>query len=39
VIVAGSRGLRGLKSVVLGSVSSGLVNHAGRPVLVIPPED
>lgn len=38
VIVAGSRGLRGVKSVLLGSVSSGLAHHAGRPVLVVPPE-
>jgi nucleotide-binding universal stress UspA family protein len=39
VIVAGTRGLRGLKSVVLGSVSSGIVHHARRPVLVVPPQE
>jgi nucleotide-binding universal stress UspA family protein len=39
MIVVGSRGLGGLKSTILGSVSQGLVNHSGRPVLVVPPED
>lgn len=37
LIVTGSRGLSGIKTVVLGSVSHGLVNHSQRPVLVIPP--
>lgn len=36
VIVVGSRGLGALKRVLLGSVSSYVVHHAARPVLVIP---
>lgn len=36
LIVAGSRGLSGIESTVLGSVSHGLVNHSRRPVLVVP---
>ncbi len=36
-IVVGSRGLTGVRSVLLGSVSHGVVNHSHRPVLVIPP--
>ena len=39
VIVVGSRGLGGLQSMILGSVSHALVNHSPRPVLVIPSED
>ncbi len=35
VIVMGSRGLTGLRSMLLGSVSSAVVHHAGRPTLVI----
>ncbi len=35
-IVMGSRGLTGLRSMVLGSVSSAVVRHAGRPTLIIP---
>jgi nucleotide-binding universal stress UspA family protein len=34
-IVIGSRGLSGIKSIVLGSVSGGVVHHATRPVLVV----
>ncbi len=35
VIVMGSRGLTGLSSMLLGSVSGALVHHADRPTLVI----
>jgi len=35
VIVLGSRGLGGIKSFVLGSVSSAVVHHATRPTLVV----
>jgi nucleotide-binding universal stress UspA family protein len=34
-IVVGSRGLSGVKSILLGSVSNGVVHHARRPVLVV----
>lgn len=34
-IVMGSRGLTGLRSVLLGSVSSAVVQHADRPTMVI----
>jgi nucleotide-binding universal stress UspA family protein len=34
-IVMGSRGLTGLRSMLLGSVSNGVVHHAERPALVI----
>jgi nucleotide-binding universal stress UspA family protein len=36
-VVAGSRGLGRVKSALLGSVSSGLLNHARLPVLIVPP--
>jgi nucleotide-binding universal stress UspA family protein len=35
-IVLGSRGLTGVKSLLLGSVSHAVVQHADRPVLVVP---
>jgi nucleotide-binding universal stress UspA family protein len=34
-IVIGSRGLTGLRAMLLGSVSSAVVHHAGRPTVVI----
>lgn len=37
-IVVGSRGLSGVKSALLGSFSRGVVHHARRPVLVVPPD-
>ena len=33
----GSRGLTGIKSLLLGSVSRGVLTHADRPVMVVPP--
>lgn len=36
-IVVGSRGLAGVKSAVLGSVSAGVLHHSRLPVLVVPP--
>jgi nucleotide-binding universal stress UspA family protein len=36
VIVLGSRGLTGIKSLLLGSVSHAVLQHADRPVIVIP---
>jgi nucleotide-binding universal stress UspA family protein len=34
-IVAGSRGRSALRAAVLGSVSTGLLHHTGRPVLIV----
>jgi nucleotide-binding universal stress UspA family protein len=39
MLVVGSRGHGGLKSLALGSVSNECVHHARCPVVVIPPED
>lgn len=36
VLVLGSRGLSPVKSVLLGSVSYGVVHHSRRPLLVLP---
>lgn len=38
VIVMGSRGLSGVRSVLMGSVSSAVLHHASQPTLVIHPE-
>jgi nucleotide-binding universal stress UspA family protein len=37
LIVIGSRGLSGLREVLEGSLSHQLAEHAGRPVLIVPP--
>jgi nucleotide-binding universal stress UspA family protein len=36
LIVCGTRGLSGIKSVVLGSVSHAVLQHAHRPMLIAP---
>lgn len=36
VVVLGSRGYTGVKSMMLGSVSARVLHHADRPVLVVP---
>ena len=37
VIVIGSRGLTGMKKIFDASVSRQVAEHAGRPVLIVPP--
>jgi nucleotide-binding universal stress UspA family protein len=37
VIVIGSRGLKGIRERLEGSVSHEVAEHAGRPVLIVPP--
>jgi nucleotide-binding universal stress UspA family protein len=38
VIVLGSRGLKGARELFEGSVSHQVAEHAGRPVLIVPPD-
>lgn len=38
-ILMGSRGLTGIKSRLLGSVSHAVIQHADRPVIVVPSPD
>ncbi|MDL4772771.1 MULTISPECIES: universal stress protein [Thermomonosporaceae] len=37
LLVTGSRGLAGARSVILGSVSTRVLHHVHRPTLVVPP--
>jgi nucleotide-binding universal stress UspA family protein len=37
VIVIGSRGLTGPRELLVGSLSHAVAEHAGRPVLIVPP--
>ena len=37
LIVLGARGLSAFKSMILGSVSHSVAQHARRPVLIVPP--
>lgn len=36
LVVCGTRGLSGVRGLVLGSVSSAVLHHARRPVLIVP---
>jgi nucleotide-binding universal stress UspA family protein len=36
LVVLGSRGLTGIKSFLLGSVSQAVLQHADRPVMIVP---
>ncbi len=38
-ILMGSRGLTGVRSMLLGSVSHGVIQHADRAVIVVPSPD
>lgn len=38
LIVSGTRALSGWKSLLQSSVSDSIIKHAGRPVLIVPPE-
>ncbi|WP_262401315.1 universal stress protein [Actinomadura sp. CNU-125] len=37
LVVTGSRGLSGARSVLLGSTSTRVLHHVDRPVLIVPP--
>ncbi|QFG21990.1 universal stress protein [Actinomadura sp. WMMB 499] len=37
LVVTGSRGLSGARSVLLGSTSTRVLHHVNRPVLIVPP--
>jgi nucleotide-binding universal stress UspA family protein len=37
LVILGARGLSAFKSMLLGSVSHGVAQHAHRPVLIVPP--
>jgi nucleotide-binding universal stress UspA family protein len=39
LVVIGSRGRRGLRAALLGSTSTTVLHHTGRPVLVVPPDE
>jgi len=39
IIVMGTRGLSGVRSLMLGSVSHGVAQHASQPVLIVPGGD